>query len=115
MQRHMRPDAERRFGIDVGRIAQRDRQGGKPATQDADRVARRLGLGEQRRNRVQLVGAEAHVPSDVLRASTVIGGLVSAAISGSANSQPLASVMRPPHMLSFSIDTTGSSRSFFGT
>ena len=58
----------------------------------------------------EIVGRQRHGQS--LRASTVIGSGVSAAITGSSSCQPLASVTLPPHSAGFSISTIGSSRSF---
>ena len=75
-------------------------------------VGRRIAQTHQR---VKVIGGEGHHSPPTLRASTVMGRRVSAAISGRARIQPLARVMVPPHSPAFSWATTGSSRSFLGT
>src|SRR5208337_1159855 len=65
--------------------------------------------------RGEFSGPGAHSSSPSFFALTVIGSFVSGGISGRINVQPLRSFIDPPHSVSRSVSTIGSSMSFFGT
>jgi hypothetical protein len=127
---HVRADAPRRRRAGVQRRRdgfrrRRRRRAGKSEKARTEIGDERVG-DERAPHALELVGDVAarfgfeqgfhgQSSSPILRALTVIGSCVSMGMSGSISVHPLRNVTEPPHKVSRSVATIGSSRSFFGT
>src|SRR5271166_4941427 len=116
----IRETSERRFLANIGCVAARQRSPREAAPKCREQFRGALLTRQPGFDLIDFRDAHRHrhlLRQTALRrlASTVIGSVVPAAMAGNSSSHPLPSVIFPPQRSVFSIETMGSSRSFFGT